>query len=187
MRLQAELAVPPITVPSIVLRGDEVDTLRDFAQMPHVLATPPIPGRTFRRRAVRAVATGINATSPELTVRGLKSRLRQELLPSQRLCGWLPHLKHVIFVVAEPKHLRESAVFKAADGFAESAHAHLERVCGAYITVTVLLVTDCDQPGLLAERMDQRAALGPLDPYLVLPWRSVAEQPIQQSAIAAYC
>ncbi|POH62258.1 hypothetical protein C3B61_15335 [Cryobacterium zongtaii] len=187
MRLHAELVVPPITAPSIVLRGDEIDTLRAFAHMPNVLATPPIPGRTFRRRAVKAVATGINATSPELTVRGLRSRLRWELLPSQRLCDWLPHLKHIILVVAEPKHLRESVMLKAADGFAEYAHAHLERICGAYITVTVLLVTDCDQPGLLAERIDQRASRSPLEPYLALPWRSVAEQPIHQSAIAAYC
>ena len=74
-----------------------------------------------------------------------------------------------------------------ADGFAEHAHAHLERVCGAYVTVTVLLIADCAQPGLPAERIDQRASLNPLDPHLALPWRDAAEQPIQQSAAAAYC
>jgi hypothetical protein len=73
------------------------------------------------------------------------------------------------------------------DGFAEDAHAHLERVCGAYITVTVLLVSDCDHPGLLAERIDQRASSRPVDPYLALPWRSLVEESIQQSAVAAYC
>lgn len=187
MTPHAELALPTIPAPSIVLRGDEVGTLRDFARMPNVLATQPVPGRKFRRRAVRAIATGVDARSPELTVRGLKSRLRRELLPIQRLCDRLPQLKHVIFIVLEPKHLRESAVIKAADGFAEDAHAHLERVCGAYIAVTVLLVTDCDQPGLLAERIDQRASASPLDPYLALPWRSLAEQPIQLSAVSEYC
>jgi hypothetical protein len=187
MTPHTELALPTTPSPSILLRGDEIDTLRDFARMPNVLATLPIPGRTFRRRPVQAVATGVDAISPELTVRGFRSRLRRELLPIQRLCDWLPQLKHVIFIVFEPKHLRESAVGKAADGFAEDTHAHLERVCGAYITVTVLLVSDCDHPGLLAERIDQRASSRPVDPYLALPWRSLVEESIQQSAVAAYC
>ncbi|WEO76016.1 hypothetical protein BJQ94_11585 [Cryobacterium sp. SO2] len=188
INLSAELEIPPLSAPTIVLRGDPMAALRPLSRLPTVLATPAQPGRPFRRRAIRAVATGVDASADAaLTSRGLKSRLRRELLSSQRLCEWLPHLKHVIFVVAEPTHLRERAVLGIADGFAAYVHAHLERVCGAYVTVTVLLVADCAQPGLLAERIDQRASLGPLDPYLALPWRDVAEQPIQLSAAAAYC
>ncbi|QYF73991.1 hypothetical protein [Cryobacterium sp. PAMC25264] len=188
MSLNAELEMPPVTAPTIVLRGDTMAALHTLSQLPNVLASRPQPGRPFRRRAIRAVATGIDTSADAaLTARGLKSRLRREILSTQRQCEWLPHLKHVIFVIAEPPHLHESAVLDIADGFAERTHAHLERVCGAYVTVTVLLVADCAQPGLLAERINQRASLSPFDPYLVLPWRDVAEQQIQQTAAATYC
>jgi hypothetical protein len=187
MTLSSELDMPPLTAPTIVLRGDTLAVLQPLSQLPNVISTPPQPGHPFRRRAIRAVATGIDTSADTaLTPRGLKSRLRRELLPSQQLCERLPHLKHVLFVVAEPTHLPEITVLGIADGFAENAHAHLERVCGAYVAVTVLLVADCAQPELLAERIDQRASLSPLDPYLALSWRDVAEHPIQESAAATY-
>jgi hypothetical protein len=82
-----EPAVPPITAPTILLGGDPMTALRPLSQLPNVTAMPPHPPRPFRRRAIRAVATGIDtSTDAELTPLALKARLRRELLASQRLC-----------------------------------------------------------------------------------------------------
>ncbi|SDZ56416.1 hypothetical protein [Herbiconiux ginsengi] len=66
-------------------------------------------------------------------------------------------------------------------------HSNIERHCGTYIILTILLVNGCDDPALLEHRIHHRA-LQPqgIDATITLTWKEIEQAPIGYTAANHY-
>ena len=163
-----------MTTSAVVVLGDALDCLGAL----HSESAVVLPDSTGWRYA-RTVVIGVNGAAAT-SRRGLRTLLRRQAQDCIAVCRQRPTLRHLIVVVDASPTIAEDAVLTVCDEAAETTHRWIEQDCGAYVIVTFVVVTGCDNSELLARRVVCRAGQIPAsDAHGVVNWREIAEASIQ--------
>ena len=163
-----------MTTPAVVVLGDALECLGALQATPSVVPPHPTDGRQ-----AQTVVMGLNGASAT-SRRALRALLQRRALTCIPVCLQRPTLRHLIVVVDASPRIAEDDVLILCDEAAETTHRWIEQDCGAYVIVTFVVVTGCENPDLLARRILCRAGQVPAsDAHGVVNWREVAQAAIQ--------
>ena len=163
-----------MTTSAVVVFGDALECLEALRSEPAVVL-PGSPGGRYAQTVVIGV-NGAAATSR----RALRTLLRIQAQACIFICMQRPTLRHLVVVVDASPGIAEDAVVTLCDEAAETTHRWIEQRCGAYVIVTLVVVTGCDDPEQLARRVVCRAGQIPAsDAHGVVTWREIAGASIQ--------
>ncbi|TFD83551.1 hypothetical protein E3T61_21200 [Cryobacterium lactosi] len=167
----------------IVLLGDELDCLHALRSHPDI--TVATRGERTHGHPLAAVIQ-IDLSSVENRT-DLKARLRAQIPICTNTCEQTPSIQRLLLIIDGPPGVPESVMHRMCDATADRLHRHIEQRCGTYIILTILLVTGCDNPSLLAHRTRHRAlqAQG-IDATSTLTWKEIAQRPIGHTAANHY-
>ena len=166
---------------AVVVLGDALECLGAL----HAESAVVLPDSTGGRCAQTVVIglDGADATSRS----GLRTLLRRQAQACIAVCMHRPALRHLIVAVDASPRIVEDAVLTLCDEAAETTHRWIEQDCGAYVIVTFVVVTGCDNPELLAHRVVCRAGQIPAsDAHGVVTWREIALASIQDLTAVHY-
>ena len=170
-----------MTTSAVVVLGDALECLGALHSEPAVV----LPDSTGGRYA-QTVVIGVNGAAA-MSRRGLRSLLRRQAQACIAVCMQRPTLRHLIVVVDASPRIAEDAVLTVCDEAAETTHRWIEQDCGAYVIVTFVVVTGCDNSELLARRVVCRAGQIPAsDAHGVVNWREIAQAAIQDVTADRY-
>jgi len=167
----------------ILLLGDELGCLHPLRSHPGIRV---VTSGDSAHGQPRAAVIQIDLSS--VTDRTeLKARLHAQIPICTDLCERAPSIQRLLLVIEGPKLVPESVLHRMCDAIGDRIHRHLEQRCGTYVILTILLVTGCDDPPLLAHRTCDRA-LQPqgIDAISTLTWREIAQSPIGYTAASYY-
>lgn len=144
--------------PSILLLGDPLPCLSAMQDLPGVDVGGEL--RTADAR-FRAVVVGVELSEPADAVR-VKGDLQARTVECVMLAQQQPTLQHIILVVGSPDQGRMSnnsrdTLLAACETASEAIQAEVEQRVGTYVIVTIILAGRCNDPGLLARRLVDRA------------------------------
>ena len=163
-----------MTTSAVVLLGDALDCLGALQAEPAVVLPHAAGGRH-----AQTVVMGLNGAAAT-SRRALRTLLRHRAQACISVCLQRPTLRHLIVVVDAAPTIAEDDVLTLCDEAAETTHRRIEQDCGAYVIVTFVVVTGCENPQLLARRLLGRAGQIPAsDAHGVVNWREVAQAAIQ--------
>lgn len=167
----------------IVLLGDIIDCLRGFQSHPDVITS--LRGAPIRGRPTAAVV-GIDLSAvidrPELG-----AKLRAQVPFCVNICAETPSIRRLLLIVEGPAAVPEWVLQQMWESVEDRIHRNIEQYCGTYVILTILLVTGCDNPGLLAHRVHHRAIQHRgIDATLTLPWEDIKKDPIGFTAANHY-
>jgi hypothetical protein len=160
----------------IALLGDELDLLGNVPSAARITDDAPPPTALVVGADLRDAATRRTA----------RTRLRERGEQACEALRALPAVRHLIVAVRADGALAHS-LEAMASSLATRIHAQLERRFARDIEVTVLDVSDCDDAGLLDERIRERAAeRGAAHGVVVLDWSAVRDRSIGRAARELY-
>ena len=170
-----------MTTSAVVVLGDALECLGAL----HSESAVVLPDSTGGRYA-HTVVFGLNGAAAT-SRRGLRNLLRRQAQACISVCMGRPTLRHLIVVVDASPTIAEDDVLTLCDEAAETTHRWIEQDCGAYVIVTFVVVTGCDNSELLARRVVCRAGQIPAsDAHGVVNWREIAEASIQDLTADRY-
>jgi hypothetical protein len=167
----------------IVLLGDELDCLTVIRCHPSVMVASGVAGVAGRPRAA-VISVDISAVAKRSN---LRAELRTQMQLCVDICAQVPSVRRLILVIGGATPLPETTVYNMCTTAGDRIHSRIEQSCGLYTIVTLLLVSDCDDPTLLARRVYDRAMqpLG-IDTAIVLNWEEIEHAPIGYTAANCY-
>lgn len=117
----------------------------------------------------------------------LRAKLRAQTQFCVDICTQIASVQRLVLVIDGPRQLPEAMLYDMCTAVGDRIHSRIEQSCGIYSIVTVLLVTDCDDPALLTRRIHQRTKqpLG-IDTATTLNWVEIADAPIGYTAANRY-
>ena len=86
-----------------------------------------------------------------------------------------PEIRRVCLACTRPSRFPQRALVGVPAGLALRLHTDLERDRARYVSVLVLDLTDCSDPGLLRDRLDEALTEPGRWSDLTLAWEDVAE------------
>lgn len=170
--------------PRLIIRGDALScfTLLQKRFRTEVNAPPQ-----FEAARANPVSLVIGREASRITSRrGLSILLREVTNECVALSAKLPTLHHAIVVLAHPV-LDARVALAACERAATRLHEQVAREHGDYLVATFLLLTDCDDPDLLARRILDRAAQPQAtDSACALSWSDIKTVSIEFAAMNQY-
>lgn len=167
----------------IVLLGDNLDCLGPFQSLPGVTTAPR--GTSIRGRPTAAVIGMDLSAVTDRTELGAKLRAQAPFCAN--LCAKTPSIKRLFLIIEGLTAVPGSVLQRMCESVEDRIHRNIEQYCGTYVILTILLVTGCDNPNLLAHRIHDRA-LQPrgIDATMTLPWEAIKKEPIKLTAANYY-
>jgi hypothetical protein len=127
-----------------------------------------------------AVVIGVDGTAAT-SRRELRAVVHGQVRALTRVCAQWPALRHLIVLVDAPRNIAEDEVLQLCDTAADMTHRWIEQDCGVYVIVTFVVVSGCDDQGLLARRVLCRAGQIPAaDAHGSVHWKEIAQATIQR-------
>ena len=169
-------SVPLCATPvRVVVLGDSLECLGALLADPAILR-PDAPGL----RNPQAAVIGVDGTAAT-TWRAFRALVRRQTQACIEVGTLWPALRHIIVIVDAPRELGDDEAMRHCEAAAERTHRWIEQDCGAYIVVTFIVATGCDEPGLLARRVLCRAGQVPAtDAHGAVHWREIVQATIQR-------
>jgi hypothetical protein len=167
----------------IVLLGDELGCLTAIRCHPNVMVASGVEGVAGRPRAA-VISVDISAVAKRSN---LRAELRTQTQLCMDVCAQVPSVRRLILVIGGATPIPETTLYNMCTTAGDRIHSQIEQSCGLYTIVTFLLVSDCDDPALLARRIYDRAIqpLG-IDTAITLNWEEIEHAPIGYTATNYY-
>jgi hypothetical protein len=164
---------------TFTVAGDELPCLSRLQPVSHRAGSAVAGGQ-------RAIVLGVDlARAADRD--DVKRELERQAAAAERLCARMPGLQQVVLVLSGSPAADDLQLLRLGRRAASRIHAQLEQSCGSYVSVTVLVAGGCDDPGLLAHRiLDRAARSASIDPASALLWSEIIEEPIQEAGATDY-
>lgn len=168
--------------PRLIIRGDALSCFTLLQKRFRTEVNAPL-----QFEAASPVSLVIGREASRITSRrGLSILLREVKNECVALAARLPTLHHAIVVLAHPV-LDARVALAACERAATRLHEQVAREHGDYLVATFLLLTDCDDPDLLARRILDRAAQPQAtDSACALSWSDIKTVSIEFAAMNQY-